>query len=102
MTDKRIPIAARPDHKLSHPTHLVPLVQELVARGNEIITARKPYDGFEPSKDGWTCWLRNPITPEDWAALNEKFEIPPTIHHFGPAIRDTANWAEIFGGAEFS
>ncbi len=90
MTHERIPIAARPDHELSHPTHLVPLVQELLALGNELATPPRPDDGFIPTKDGWLCQLVNPIRPEDWAALNEKFEIPPTIHHFGHAIRDDA------------
>ena len=100
MTDGRIPIAARPDRKLSHPTHLVPLVQELLARGNELMTAAKPYDGFEPSKDGWICQLAYPVTKEDWAALNEKFDIPPTIVHFAGGIRDEGTWSDIVGGGE--
>ncbi len=98
MTDKRIPIAPKPDHELAHPRHLVPLVQELLARGNELITAPKPHDGFEPTRDGWKCWLAYPITNDDWAALNEKFLIPPTIYHFAGAIRDSATWSDIIGG----
>ncbi len=101
MSD-RIPIAPRADHELAHPRHLVPLVQELLARGNELVTAPKPHDGFEPSKDGWICILVHPITKEDWAALNEKFDIPPTILHFGHSIVDDLNWAEIVGGGEVS
>ena len=100
MTDGRIPIAPKPEHKGAHPRHLVPLVQELLARGNELVTAPKPYDGFEPTKDGWQCWLLSPVTKEDWAALNEKFDIPPTIYHFGHMIRDDATWSDIIGGAK--
>jgi hypothetical protein len=98
VTRLRIPIASEPDDELSHPTHLAPLVQELLARGNALVTAAKPYDGFEPARDGWKARLMNPITKEDWAALNEKFDIPPTIHHFGHMIRDDATWSDIIGG----
>ncbi len=41
-----------------------------------------------------------PITPEDWAALNEKFEIPPTIGYVIGMIRDDATWSDIIGGVE--
>ena len=94
MTTKRIPLAAEPDHELAHPTHLVPLVQELVARGNRLATPPEPDDGFIPTRDGWVCQLVDPITDEDWAALSEKFDIPPTISHFGHAIVDDVTWAE--------
>jgi hypothetical protein len=100
MTGQHIPIASAPDDELSHPTHLVPLVQELLARGNELATPTKPHDGFIPTPDGWLCQLVDPVTKEEWAALNEKFDIPPTIHHFGGGIRDDANWVDIIGGGE--
>ena len=100
MTGQRIPIASAPDDELSHPTHLVPLVQELLARGNELFTPPKPDDGFVPFKDGWVCQLVHPITKDDWAALNETFDIPPTIYHFAHMIRDSANWVDIIGGCE--
>ncbi len=100
VTASRVPIASGPEHELDHPVHLVPLVQELLARGHRLVTAAKPYDGFEPTRDKWVCVLERPITWEDWVALNEKFDIPPTIHRFGQAIRDDLNWCDIVGGGE--
>ncbi len=98
MSSARPRIAAQPDDELGHPTHLVPLVEELVARGNALATPSRPYDGFIPSPSGWECQLVRPITPGDWAALNEKFEIPSNIVYMVGAIRDNRTWAQILGG----
>ncbi len=94
----RATIAVQPDDELDHPVHLVPLVRELVARGNRLATPAKPYDGFIGSQSGWECQLVDPIRPEDWAALNETFEIPDTIIYLRGLIRDTVSWVDIRGG----
>ena len=94
----RTSIAPRPHDELDHPVHLVPLVEELVARGNRLATPAKPYDGFIGSQSGWECQLVDPIRPEDWTALNERFDIPDRIVYVRGLIRDTLNWADIRGG----
>lgn len=59
--------------------------------------------GFIPQPDGWRCLVGGPITPEIWAALNQRFALPPTITYHreavggGGMIRDNANYVDILG-----
>ena len=85
MTDKRIPTDPEPDQDRS---------------GQPAASPPQPHDGSVLTRDGWECWFVQPITPEDWAALNEKSDIPPTIGYVIGMIRDDAAWSDIIGGVE--
>jgi hypothetical protein len=77
---------------------LAPIVELLIERGHPPIAFPDKL-GFRPSPSGWVCSLEGAITPEDWAAVNEHFDLPETITYVTGAIRDTANWVDIEGAA---
>ena len=75
---------------------LAPVVELLIERGHPPIDFVEQR-GFRPSPSGWVCSLEGAITPADWAAVNEQFELPATITYEAGAIRDAANWVDIEG-----
>lgn len=80
---------------------LYPIVQLLLDRGHELVWESRPdvKMGFVPQPDGYRCWVYGEITPEDWAAINEKFALPDSIVYFNGIIRDSLNWVDILGTA---
>lgn len=77
--------------------HLFPIVRLLMERGHPPIRGDVEL-GFCPRPDGWECALLNPITAEDWAAVNDRFALPDSIvYHHPNLIRDNANWVDIIG-----
>ena len=77
---------------------LEPIVRLLIARGHEPVG--EPHKlGFRPTPGGYVCSLRGALTAADWAAVNEHFELPPTLVFEAGTIRDHANWIDIEGSA---
>jgi hypothetical protein len=76
--------------------HIDALVDLLLERGHTLVFPQEPH-GLHPSPAGPVCDLYGRITPQDWAAINDEFELPPTlVYEFG-IIRDHANWLDIVG-----
>lgn len=73
--------------------HLEPLVDVLLAAGNEIAGPSK----FYLDRDGWRADLRQPI---DFQLIEERFDLPPSI--LLAKVRDSIlcqnTWVEIRGG----
>jgi len=77
--------------------HLLPIAKFLVeARGHMAIENPEEY-GFVQDHDGYNCHLTHRITDEDWAAINERFELPRTIRFFHGLIRDNDNNIDFLG-----
>ena len=94
MSTQRTVIPAG-SHDFAQPV-LEPIVRFLIARGHPPLGFEEKL-GWRPTPSGMVCALQGPITPEDWAAINEHFELPPTIAYEVGCIRDHANWADIEG-----
>jgi len=78
-------------------THLLPIAKFLVEeRGHMPIEEPEEY-GFVEGFDGYNCHLTHRITDEDWAAINERFELPKTIGFFQGLLRDNVNGIDIMG-----
>lgn len=73
-------------------SHLIPIVQLLLSRGNKLSSKTM----FYKDKDGWRCDLVNPI---DFNALLEQFDIPESIflNRDLNAILCRNTWIEIKG-----
>lgn len=71
--------------------HLLPIVNELVARGNAQLD-----DGFGMDQSGWSCQLRESI---DFDLVRSRFELPDTIilGEAHDSIHDTLAWIVIEG-----
>ena len=95
MTEQRR-IEADPADEHEPYTHLVPLVEALVAHGNAL--ARPPSDGgvFSPSQGGWVAYLRDRI---DWDWVKANFELPDLLRYDpkDDEIFDHKNWISILG-----
>lgn len=95
--------------------HLYPIAQFLRDEAGLRLTWEDPeaspgtadHLGFVGQPDGWRCFLGGPITPEIWAALNERFVLPRNLVYWpaditstgGGMIRDNDNWVDIIGQA---
>jgi hypothetical protein len=75
--------------------HLQPIVDLLIANGNE----SKYPEIFFPTKEGWQCRLKKKI---DFALLRDNLEIPGTIQldEEDGTIFDTLAFIEIIGGKD--
>jgi hypothetical protein len=95
MTERRRIEADPADPHLPF-THLVPLVEALVAHGNPL--ARPPRDGgvFSPTQGGWVAYLRDRI---DWDWVQATFELPDLVRYDRKEdeIFDHKNWISILG-----
>ena len=95
MTERRR-IEADPADPHRPYTHLVPLVEGLIDRGNEL--AHPPPDGgvFSPSQGGWVAYLSRRI---DWDWVQETFELPDLVRYDknDDEIFDNKNWISILG-----
>lgn len=85
--------------------YLFPIVDLLIERG--LVPVDEVTDhGFRPAPDAWRCPLRGVITPEDWAAVNERFVVPRTIVYIreawvgGGTITDNLNYVDIIGARD--
>lgn len=82
--------------------YLFPILDLLIERGHPPVSEKADH-GFEPRPHGWECALIGRLTPEDWAATNERFVLPNRITYHPEAeggyglIRDGANYVDIFG-----
>jgi hypothetical protein len=77
-------------------TALRPIAAFLIERGHLPVT-EPDLLGFTTSPGGWYCALEGALTPDDWAAVQDAFELPPTIVYEAGCIRDHANWVDIQG-----
>jgi hypothetical protein len=75
---------------------LEPIVRLLIERGHPPFNAPDKL-GFHPTPGGWVCSLEGALTAADWEAVQERFELPPTIVFQAGCIRDHANWIDIEG-----
>ena len=76
--------------------NLIPVVEALVANGNEVLDPGTP---FYMDRDGWRCDLAAPI---DFEFVDEHFEFPPSIE-LSPVhgtILDRDTWVVIEGPDE--
>jgi hypothetical protein len=87
----KIPIGAASSDADAPYGNLVPLVDRLVELGNVAVDG-----GFIPSQGGWYCRLEKPI---DFSAVEEVFELPPTIKLAAShdTILDERSWCAILG-----
>jgi hypothetical protein len=77
--------------------HLLPVARFLVEeRGHTPIEEPEEF-GWTQDIDGFKCHLTHRITDEDWAAINERFELPNTIGYFHGLIRDNLNRVDMMG-----
>jgi len=76
--------------------HLVPIVDLLIANGNE---SKYPGETFYPTRAGWLCCFKRKI---DFDLLREKLELPESIKLDEEAgnIFDTLAFIEIRGGKD--
>ena len=78
-------------------THLVPLIDLLVAHGNQpLAMTRANRWGFYRTQGGWMCAMRDPI---DFSLIRRSFELPPSIrlNPAADAIYCDRTWIEIKG-----
>jgi hypothetical protein len=93
-------IAAEPAPGEPPYAHLKPIVEALLAAGNEAsptIGGHVPNRvGFYQDKDGWRCDLRRPI---DFDLLDANFDLPSSlaINREANTISDRRTWIEISG-----
>lgn len=79
--------------------HLLPIVEALIADGNEPYLSQEGY--FFNGPDGWIGYFKQPL---NFDLIREKFELPDTIvlddKYFNPGRRIfcKASGTEIFGG----
>jgi len=75
--------------------HLIPIVDELVQAGNELVHKKI----FHLDPDGWRCLFKKPI---DFNLLERKFNFPNNIElsRQHDSILDINTWVEIRGGFE--
>jgi len=71
--------------------NLLPLVETLIAAGNELVD-----DGFLMNPDGWRCRLRQPL---DLQLVREKFNLPENIQlsEEFDSVLDRSSWCVIEG-----
>jgi hypothetical protein len=89
-------IAADPADPLLPYTHLVPLVELLIAHGNRVVKPGPRGEVFAPSQDGYTAYLADPV---DWSWLCEVAVLPETIDYDAAhdELRDNRNWVSVLG-----
>lgn len=78
---------------------LRPVVQLLVDRGHAPLGPPERL-GWRQTPSGDVCSLQGALTLEDWAAVNERFDLPPTLVFEAGCIRDHANWVDIEGAVD--
>jgi len=78
-------------------THLLPIAKFLVEERGHIPLERPERYGFRQTGGGLQCQLARRITDEDWAAINERFELPMNIQFFHGLIRDNDNRIDFMG-----
>ena len=90
-------IAALPPDGAPPYSHLEPIVDALLAAGNEIAGPAK----FYLDRDGWRSDLRKPI---NFRLIEECFELPPSVllAKSRDAVLCQNTWIEISGGREGS
>jgi len=73
-------------------SHLEPIVDLLIERGNEVSGPAK----FYMDRDGWRCDLKRPI---NFRLVEERFDLPPSIFlsRSNDAILCQNTWIEIKG-----
>lgn len=82
-------------------THLEPIVELLLAAGNELSDPLSNFPlqgkGFYMDRDGWKCDLKMPI---DIKLVTSRFDIPPSIiiSEKNNSILCQNTWVEIRGG----
>jgi hypothetical protein len=78
--------------------HLIPIVKFLIEERGHLPVEHPGKYGFYNGD----CQLTRSITAEDWAAINERFVVPPHIGFmFGYLIRDGLNHIDILGFDSF-
>jgi adenylate cyclase len=87
---------AREDQRVAF-THLVPLVQALLDRGNRITKPGIGGDLFAPNPGGFTAHLADPI---DWHWIEANVDLPESVVYDAAAdeIVDRHAWVTIRGG----
>lgn len=80
-------------------THLLPLVQALVDRGNPIVHPGPKGELFAPGQGGYVAYLADRL---DWAWLQEHFELPELLRYEpdDDEIFDHKNWVSILGSQQ--
>jgi hypothetical protein len=98
MTERRH-IDAEPSEGQPPYAHLVPLVEALIERGNEL--AHPPSDGsvFSANQGGPVAYLRRRI---DWEWVQANFDLPELVRYDRreDEIFDHKNWISILGSAD--
>src|SRR4051812_4296630 len=98
MSEKRRIEPGPPDGHAAY-EHLVPLVEALIAHGNEL--AHPPTGGgvFSFNQGGPVAHLKKRI---DWTWVQQNFELPELVRYDrrGDEIFDHRNWVSILGSAK--
>lgn len=96
----KIIISSLPKNDAKSYTHLEPIVELLLAAGNELSDPLPNFPlqekGFYMDRDGWKCDLKMPI---DFKLVSSNFEIPPSIiiSEKNNSILCQNTWVEIRG-----
>ena len=77
-------------------SHLLPLVEALVAHGNRITLPGSRGELFAPSQGGYVAYLAEPI---DWPWVQSTFELPDLLRYDADRdeLFDHKNWVSILG-----
>jgi hypothetical protein len=80
-------------------THLEPLVQALLDRGNRITLPGDRSPLFAPSQEGYVAYLAAPI---DWAWISANVDLPDTVVYDPETdeLFDRRSWVSILGSQE--
>lgn len=93
-------ISSLPHNGAKPYTHLEPIVELLLASGNELSDPLPSFPlqdkGFYMDRDGWKCDFKMPI---DFKLVTSNFEIPPSIiiSEKNNSIFCQKTWVEIRG-----
>jgi hypothetical protein len=77
--------------------HLIPIAKLPIERGHHLPLHRRSKFGFGSRPGRVVCDLSRTITPDDWAAINERFLLPDNIAYYKGLIRDSANGVDFLG-----
>jgi hypothetical protein len=95
MTARRR-IDGDPSDPLVPYSHLLPLVEALVAHGNRITLPGPRGELFAPGQGGYVAYLAEPI---DWPWVQATFELPDLLRYDPERdeLFDHKNWVSILG-----
>lgn len=79
-----------------HYEHLFPIARFLIEERGHVPLSNPEEFGFV-QENGFRCLLTRRITDADWAAVQQRFDLPDTIGYHGGIIQDNLNRMDFEG-----